>query len=621
MVSDPNAKISGLSSPLRLLRLTDTYSDETRRNTNMADPDRDPDLPPMPGQQGTGPGSPCSTILEASSSADSLPSLSQYEQDWPEGFLNEDSHLFGSKILVDGLMAEHESDTALDDGHRGSPSPSPSPSGGHSESGNERVWTSNNSTAVEDDGDDYGNSSNSHHCIPDDEWEHGCACRWSEDAQTEQGCESQSEAESESDESSEAFEDDGEEEDPPQSEQEYGRRYRHRYQAAKQRMNSKSGWSVSESDPSPDPGPQAGYHNSTTMGEDSNKTEDGNGRDRDLRTDLDLPVLFDIGVLDLPRTRTSKRADMPHTAAFHWDWWIGRLATEARDIDLKAFLARLMLVREKNDIPRVPTSRVALVPASKDRSDVNALGNDEDQQAVDDDDDGEEEDADADDEDSWLEVDDSWVDLSDTAMEDDATMDSAISGSDNDGDPPDDADDDDGVAKQTVNTDFGENDDSICSNVRARPQRRPHLPTYNNPLSIANALRNQDRSFSSETGWDVFLEHICQKSRHMRDTRRWRMRGLKNAAGWCKWQRGEWIREDGEFVSEREDVFESERTMSEKQHLVETDAAPAAVIEDNRQSGDEIGGDGEQAEDEAANTDADGAQKWTIFVGYRREKA
>ncbi|EHY56630.1 hypothetical protein HRR83_002288 [Exophiala dermatitidis] len=617
MVSDPKPKMSDLSSPLRLLRLTDAYPDEVQRKTIMPDRDRDTvdsRLPDLPGS-----GSVCSTILEASSSADSLPSMSAYDADWPEGFLNDDSQMFGGQQLVDGLMAEHEPDVVLNGGRRGSPT---TPSTGYGASGdnsdsdrdNERVGTSNNSTAVEDDrDDDDDNSNNSHHCMTDDEWEHGCACRWSEDGQTEQDCESQSKTERESDESSEACEDDEGEEDPPPSEHEYNRRHGHRYQGpgAKQRINSKSGWSASESpSPSLDPG-RHGYY-SSTMAKDTNKTDERNERD-DVFTSLNLPALFDIGVLDLPRTRTIKRAAMPQTAAFHWDWWIARLATEARDIDLKAFLARLMRVREKNEIPRVPTSRVALVLESKDRSNVNGISDDEDQQ---DDgyDDEEEEDANEDDEDSWLEV-----DVTDVDVDDDETTDSETGSDGDDGDSDDEAEDD--AIEQTDNTNGDGDKDSICSNVRPQPRQQPPLAAYNNPLSIADALRNPDRSFASETGWDVFLEHIRQKSRHMRDTRRWRMRGLKNAAGWCKWQRGEWIREDGQFVSEREDEFESKRTMSEKQYLDKTDAAPAAAIDDNRQSGGEIGGDTEQAEDEGANPEADGAQKWTIFVGYRRENA
>ncbi|EXJ79767.1 hypothetical protein A1O3_08050 [Capronia epimyces CBS 606.96] len=235
--------------------------------------------------------------------------------------------------------------------------------------------------------------------------------------------------------------------------------------------------------------------------------------DWNLDFDMDFDFDFDFGVLELPRL--VKRAAIPQTMAFHLDWWIARLATEAMDLNLKTLLASMMLWREKNDIGRFPTCRTLPGPVP---------------------------------------------------------------------------DSSQGAEYEDEAEDKDKNDDTL----RFWPASSQQLqgPTTHEVWPV-NVVRNDDGSFAVVAGWDVLLQQVQQTSRRMRKTRRWRMRGLKNAAGWCKWQRQEWIKSESEFVSDPEGGYHLRRTLEDDD------------------------GDGDEEGDE--NRIEKRMRVWTIDLGYRRK--
>ncbi|EXJ80422.1 hypothetical protein A1O1_08567 [Capronia coronata CBS 617.96] len=117
-------------------------------------------------------------------------------------------------------------------------------------------------------------------------------------------------------------------------------------------------------------------------------------------------------------------------------------------------------------------------------------------------------------------------------------------------------------------------------------------------FSAATALRNHDGSFASGTGWDLLLQRIQLASRAMRENRRWKMRGLKSAAGWCKWQHKQCVAVDGEFITDLEGGYRLKRTLKDNE---------------------DTGGNETSIGNGTRTRTGEGSRVWNINLGYRRE--
>ncbi|KIW26677.1 uncharacterized protein PV07_06492 [Cladophialophora immunda] len=96
-----------------------------------------------------------------------------------------------------------------------------------------------------------------------------------------------------------------------------------------------------------------------------------------------------------------------------------------------------------------------------------------------------------------------------------------------------------------------EEDDAVSNSAPAQiPQSTSRAPL---------PLRGADRSSAPMLDWDVLLEDIRRASEQMHQDRKWRIRGKKNAAGWCKWAARQRINQRGEFVDQPEVGYEVER--------------------------------------------------------------
>ncbi|KAK5037441.1 hypothetical protein LTR13_004598 [Exophiala sideris] len=107
-----------------------------------------------------------------------------------------------------------------------------------------------------------------------------------------------------------------------------------------------------------------------------------------------------------------------------------------------------------------------------------------------------------------------------------------------------------------------------------------HTPTVSdNPNEIGSVAGSPRRT--PPTDWDMLLHQMRQASEDMRRTRKWKIRGLKHAAGWCQWSRKQAARSQGEFVEGRDSGTRLHRT-------IENETAP---------------------------------KEWTVYLGYRRVTA
>ncbi|KIV84934.1 hypothetical protein PV11_00679 [Exophiala sideris] len=101
----------------------------------------------------------------------------------------------------------------------------------------------------------------------------------------------------------------------------------------------------------------------------------------------------------------------------------------------------------------------------------------------------------------------------------------------------------------------------------------------NNPNEIGSVAGNPRRTRPMD--WDMLLQQMKRASEDMRRTRKWKMRGLKHAAGWCQWSRKQAARSQGEFVEARDSGNRIHRTIGDE-------TAP---------------------------------KEWTVYLGYRQETA
>ncbi|KAJ9612368.1 hypothetical protein H2200_003965 [Cladophialophora chaetospira] len=97
----------------------------------------------------------------------------------------------------------------------------------------------------------------------------------------------------------------------------------------------------------------------------------------------------------------------------------------------------------------------------------------------------------------------------------------------------------------------------------------------------ANALRDEDGSFASQSDWDALLLEMkaLAKDRHQGRKRRGERR--RNVAAWASWGAKERAKERGEFVEEQEVGYELEREVDGQKWIVKLGyRRKDAVVED-----------------------------------------
>ncbi|KIW98424.1 uncharacterized protein Z519_00084 [Cladophialophora bantiana CBS 173.52] len=167
------------------------------------------------------------------------------------------------------------------------------------------------------------------------------------------------------------------------------------------------------------------------------------------------------------RHHVVKRAKLPQTIGFHFDWWIARIATAAVNPDFKVLCASMMLWRERNEILQIPTYRAKAILRT------------------------------------WL-----------------------------------------------------KHNGAVPSTLRSQIHQ---VLSSAAPSDSMATLRGAGASPAQTMDWDVLLGEIRQASERMHQDRKWRLRGKKNAAGWCKWGARQRVKDRGEFVEESTTGYEVER--------------------------------------------------------------
>ncbi|KIW75436.1 hypothetical protein Z517_10177 [Fonsecaea pedrosoi CBS 271.37] len=109
----------------------------------------------------------------------------------------------------------------------------------------------------------------------------------------------------------------------------------------------------------------------------------------------------------------------------------------------------------------------------------------------------------------------------------------------------------------------------LSQNTRRSPSQGPLL------------LEGAHRCSTSMLDWDVLLKSIKRASELMHRSRKWRIRGKKNAAGWCRWGAGRRVFHRGEFVEEAEVGYEVKREVDGQTWMIKLGyRRNDAVVED-----------------------------------------
>ncbi|EXJ75579.1 uncharacterized protein A1O5_00085 [Cladophialophora psammophila CBS 110553] len=209
--------------------------------------------------------------------------------------------------------------------------------------------------------------------------------------------------------------------------------------------------------------PLSGNNKQGIVGVDADGNDDSEESiDWDADSDEDTAAAANIK----SRHHVVKRAKLPQTMGFHFDWWIARIATAAVNLDFKVLCASMMLWRERNEVLQVPTYQAKAIPRM------------------------------------WLKH--------------------------------------NGPVPSTVPSQI-------------------HQPSSSTPPPDSmTTLRGVGASPAWTMDWDVLLEEIRQASEKMHQDRKWKLRGKKNAAGWCKWGAKQRVKDGGEFVEKSAAGYEVE---------------------------------------------------------------
>ncbi|KAH0846978.1 hypothetical protein FOPE_11965 [Fonsecaea pedrosoi] len=121
---------------------------------------------------------------------------------------------------------------------------------------------------------------------------------------------------------------------------------------------------------------------------------------------------------------------------------------------------------------------------------------------------------------------------------------------------------------------LGQEDDSCANSLLSQNTRR-------SPSQAPLLLEGAYRSSASMLDWDALLESIKRASELMHRNRKWRIRGKKNAAGWCRWGAGRRVFRRGEFVEEAEVGYEVKREVDGQTWMIKLGyRRNDAVVED-----------------------------------------
>ena len=110
------------------------------------------------------------------------------------------------------------------------------------------------------------------------------------------------------------------------------------------------------------------------------------------------------------------------------------------------------------------------------------------------------------------------------------------------------------------------------------------------PASVSSSPSNVKDSVALPE-WDVLLQDMKTAARDMHQTRKWRFRGRKNAAGWCQWGTGKRLKERGEFVEESEVGYEVERAVDDKTWAIKLGYRRDDAVVDELDLDEEDGGE------------------------------